>query len=513
MSETRPEAAAFPRPVPGTGWLFTPAVIAAGAFAVSVLGSWHASLWTDEAVSISAASRSWSSLLKMLTDVDAVHGAYYALMHLWGSVFGYSAFALRLPSALAVGAAAAGVYVVARRLDGPRTAAAAAVIFAILPRTTWMGMEGRSFALGTAAGVGLACLLAAGVIRGRWMSFAGYGLLAAFGIAVNIYVLLAVAGHGLTLLLIPRARPFLGRWLAAAVGGGLLAAPVLLASAAQSGQLGTPDLSALHLARNVLVDQWFLGETPTNASVPGSGDGWWQPAALLLALPAWLLALKAARSAGQTVLAAAAPLVLLPTVVLVAYSLVVSPIYNPRYLAIAVPGLALLMGAGLVRISTPGRRIAAWAVLGMLILPVYASQRTESAKSASDWSRVAAYVEEHSDPGDAVYFGPRRPPDGTYAGQTQRRIRTAYPAPFRGLVDLTLIRPGEDDGSLDGRSLRLQDAAVRLKGIDRLVAVRRVDYPAALLLQEEQWLASSGFAQEQNWTGTTNRITVFIRVE
>ena len=513
-SETQPPhrtpAPTPPGPALPSPGIRTPAMFGLAATVVALLWAWQPSLWTDEAVTISAASRSWSSLAVMLGEVDAVHGAYYALMHLWCAVFGYSELALRLPSALAVGLSTAGLYALSYRLAGPRTAVAAAAVFAILPRTTWMGMEGRSFALSTALTVGLCWVLVAAVDNGRRRYFVLYALLAALGIAVNIYVLLVMAAHAVFVCLLPRARRILLPWLGAALAGVLAATPVLLAAVRQSGQLGTPDLSVGQLARNILVNQWFLGETPTNPAVPGSGSGLWQAAAVLLAGVAWLLAAFAVRRAPRPVPALALPLLLVPTAVLVLVSLTAAPIYNPRYLTLTAPAMALLIGAGLAKLR-PGHAAVAGALLCVLILPVYASQRTAEAKNSSDWEQVADYVQTHAEPGNAVYFGPRRVPDGPLVQQTQRRISTAYPRSFDGLLDVTLLASGEEDGSLDGSSLPLQDSAGRLADVERVLAVRRADYPRELTELEDRWFAARGFTAVDQWAGTTNRVTVFAR--
>jgi len=89
------------------------AAVAGGVSAVvSVTGSWIPSLWGDEAASLLSAERPLATLPQMIGHVDAVHATYYVLLHEWIRIAGTSAFAIRLPSALAVGAAAAAVVVV-----------------------------------------------------------------------------------------------------------------------------------------------------------------------------------------------------------------------------------------------------------------------------------------------------------------------------------------------------------------------------------------------------------------
>src|SRR3954469_22800654 len=86
-------------------------------FVAAVLGfagSWIPSYWGDEAASVMSASRPFSSLASELTKIDAVHGAYYAFLHVWVNLFGTSELATRLPSAVAVGFMVAGTVVLVR---------------------------------------------------------------------------------------------------------------------------------------------------------------------------------------------------------------------------------------------------------------------------------------------------------------------------------------------------------------------------------------------------------------
>ena len=58
------------------------AVGVAGALLVAG-GAWVPGPWLDEGATILSASRSWPSLAEMLGNIDAVHGLYYGIMHLW----------------------------------------------------------------------------------------------------------------------------------------------------------------------------------------------------------------------------------------------------------------------------------------------------------------------------------------------------------------------------------------------------------------------------------------------
>ena len=93
---------------PRTGaraWLI-PASTALVTLAVTLWRIGGPSFWRDEGATLSAVHRSFPQLIRMLGQMDAVHGMYYVLMWLLVRLTGSGEFALRLPSALAMAAAA-----------------------------------------------------------------------------------------------------------------------------------------------------------------------------------------------------------------------------------------------------------------------------------------------------------------------------------------------------------------------------------------------------------------------
>src|SRR5512142_3062047 len=108
-AEPRGQSAAEPSEPPQAGragrrwsrWL----VVAAPMAVAAVTGGYEIgspSLWRDEAYTKDAIGRSAGQLFAMLGHQDAVHGAYYLLMHVITGVTGTSATALRLPSLCAM---------------------------------------------------------------------------------------------------------------------------------------------------------------------------------------------------------------------------------------------------------------------------------------------------------------------------------------------------------------------------------------------------------------------------
>ena len=119
-----------------------PLVVGVFAAVVSLGGAGRPSFWYDEAATISASySRSLGQLWHMLSNVDAVHGLYYVLMHGWFQIFPPTEFWSRAPSGLAVGGAAAGLVVLGKQFSSRTVAVASGLVCAILPRSTWQASK------------------------------------------------------------------------------------------------------------------------------------------------------------------------------------------------------------------------------------------------------------------------------------------------------------------------------------------------------------------------------------
>lgn len=431
-------------------------IVALAALVVSLAWSWKPSVWTDEGATIAATSRSLTELVALITKIDAVHATYYALMHGWFEVVPVNVWTLRAPSAVAVALTAGLLVELVRRLGSLRLAVTSGVVFALLPRTTWMGAEGRSSALATLLAVAATLLLLAWIQRRGAPLLLLYGAAVCAGIWVNIYVVFLLPAHLVAVLaLVVRGRRLLS-WLATSAVACCLALPIVTLAKSQSAQIGGGEpLDLLRWARQLVVNQVYLGETPGGAPLTGPAS-FWVIASLGAALIGWGLTglgiwshLRSRRQSSRALVLLAVTWLVLPSVLVAVWSLVSgSSMYNPRYFAFCAPAAAILIGAGLNNLRERWIRTLVGLLLIMCLLPVYASQRVINAKQGADWSQVAAHIAAEAAVGDGVYFSPR---------PTTRTIAVAYPAAFERLTDITLLRSGPDDGSLAGESKPLAD--------------------------------------------------------
>lgn len=383
-------------------------LVATLSIALSTIGSARPSLWFDEAATISAATRSVPELLRMVGNIDAVHGSYYLLMHGWYLVFPATEFASRLSSALAAGLAAAGVVTLGKQVSTRSIAVTGGILFALLPRVTWAGMETRSYALCMAAAVWLTafCVLAARRGRPRW--WIGYAVLLIGAVLLNVFLTLIVPVHAVAVAVYGR-RAF-RHWLVATVAAVAAVAPFLMFTQTQLFQVQWIWRLSRKTVGEVLQQQYF--DQSLAAAVTGG---------LILAVGSLCVVFSRDwRSAGflGPFLALTLTWILVPTAVLLLYSVVRHPLYWPRYLSFTVPAFALLMGLCVVALGRSRAGIAAVLVaFAAATVPTYLFQRAPYAKADMDYSAVADVIGRYAAPGDCLVLdnsaawmpGPIRP--------------------------------------------------------------------------------------------------------
>jgi mannosyltransferase len=409
-------------------------------FVISLIGITSASIWYDEAATITASTRSWPQLAEMLGTVDAVHGAYYAFMHLVFDVVGYSPFALRVPSAIAVGLTAAAVVLLARQFGRPRLGVIAAVVFLLLPRTTWMATEGRSYAITALLAILVTMALAHAVHAKTRRSWVIYGVLVVVACTVFIYLALVVVAHAVAMATSPQAR----RWLIASGAAAVVLVPFALLVISESGQVSW--LTA-PTAQQVVVAQWFY------TSLPFAVVGW----ALVIVGSVFLT-----RSPGFSLGRLVVPIIVLPTALLVAVSFAM-PLYTPRYLSMCLPFVAIAIGAALDRLQPTSRVALALGLLLALAVPQAIEQRQPEARDDAAWPQVAEFIA--ADRGDAevaiIY--------GTVYGHptaTARVMAYAYPGPFADTVDATIVTSAAESGRLWETTAPLASTLDRLADVE-----------------------------------------------
>ena len=511
-----------------------PAVIALIALGISLYGIGTPALWYDEAATVVAATRSWPELWATVANIDAVHALYYALMHVWFDLVGYTPTTLRLPSAVAVAFAAALTVVFTRQLSALAGGVAgsarahhvvgfiAGLTFCVLPRVTWLGTEGRSYALTTAFAALLTVLLLTAIRSGRhrwWVIYVAVGVVAC---VVFLYLALLVVAHavGVVLWFLLERRPVLGetrtaeprpefipigphidrrlltRALVAALAVGLVLLPFAMLVISEQGQVAW--LLPLDGATigSVLRTQWFYN------SVEFAVAGW--------ALIVWGAITLIHQRTGRGRAAILLPALLLPTLALLLATLTLTPLYTPRYLVMSLPFVAAVMAFGIVGLANRRVMVLVLAALIVLAVPPIQTQRMPAAKENTAWQRVAALIatQRAADPAGsrtAIIYGTIR----FHPSATARVIAYSYPSAFTDTLDVTLKTPANLTGRLWERSYPLK------KTLDRL-ATESVTYLVTSTTddrvpQTTQQLATAGWTPSGSWRVADVTVVRYIR--
>lgn len=434
------------------------------ATGISAFRSGTPSFWADEFASVLAARRSLPQLFDLFGHVDIVHGVYYLLLRVWTDVFGIGEFAVRFPSALAIGAAAAGLWLLVARLSRPGIATLATLIFAILPRVTLIGTEGRGFALALALLVWaillLVVLLERPTVRRR--DWVWWSVLVSAGIAVFMYTLLVWIAVFAWVWWVHREKlGTLVRFGALAVA---IASPVVIGGILQAGQIGWVDNAGISFD-TVFVTLWF-------GSPLLAGAAW----ALMLCAGTLIPAALRSRGGGaeRALLLLATGWALGPPLLLLLVS-IVYPTFVPRYLALGTPAVAILIALGIstairfvlrpfigtagsaaARTRVPTVILGSLAVLlvGVLALPGYLDQRAPLAKG-SDARQVAEYIGAHARPGESVVFDLERNP-----GASPRRGLSVYPEHYAGLRTPGVVHTYLERGGFNDEVLPVADTVI-----------------------------------------------------
>lgn len=399
---------------------FDAVIVGAFAAVVCAAGAGRPSLWFDEAATISASTRSVPELWRLIHNIDAVHGLYYFAMHGWFAIFPETEFWSRLSSCLAVGLAAAGVVVVGKQLSTRTVGVCAGMVFAILPRVTWAGIEARSYALTAAAAVWLTVLAVSAARRNATRLWPLYGLALAVSALLNVFVVLMVLVHGVVVPLVAKNRRTVGWWAVASAAATLSVAPFLAFCRAQIAQVGWISPVRMDTVVDIVADQYF------DHSVPFAILAGLAMAAPLALRPPW-------ETANRLLAVVAVAWISLPTAVLVVYSLVRQPIYYPRYLCYTSPAMALLMAVCIVTVFRTRERVTAvLAVFALAATPNYLlGQRGPYANEGMDFSQLADVITAHASPGDCLIL------DNTTSWKPGpiRPLTAARPAAYEKLVD------------------------------------------------------------------------------
>jgi mannosyltransferase len=379
------------------------------------------SLWLDEAATAAIASQHGAALWSAIARDGGNMLGYYALLHVLVSWFGDGTLVLRVPSALAAGAATGAVGLLGLRLFDRRVAIAAGLLTAVsLPLVFW-GQDARGYALMVAlvAGSFVAFVALVEDRKGAWIAYVALTSLAVYA---SFIAILVIPTQILALLW----RRHVWRRVAAAIAVcGLSWIPLaVLAIHRGSGQLFWIPRPSLTTEKQVIQALTSAAFEPNFHLAAGS-------TALLIAT-VLLLALAAVAIVRHIQWGPVLALswLVVPVGVMWLESFAGQPLFTARNALVSLPGVALLLGWVIVRIRL------AWLALAVLIALRALQLAPAYGTSPEDWRAAASYVIAASRPGDCIAFYPL---DGRMAFDYY--VTAGAPRPVLPSLPWSQIRP------------------------------------------------------------------------
>jgi len=334
-------------------------------------------LWADELATWGAVRLRWGALFRLLGNVDAVVGPYYALMKAWTAVFGTSTLALRLPSLFAMTAATALLAVLGARLAGRRVGLLAGLAFAVVPTTARYAQEARPYSFAILFAILATLALVWLLDRPGWLRGAVYAAaVVGLGASHLIGVLLLVA-HGIVAA-VRRDRGALVAWAAGAAAATVVLLPLAWLGHRQSAQIS-----------------WLTpADWRTLVAVPDTIFGAGVVGGFLIAVG--LLAVSRREAAVLALSWALAPILALYLIG------EVTTIFWARYLLFTLPGFVLLAALALDRLSGTVAA-AALVALALLAAPAQTGIRTPDGHNHAT-TAAAGVIAANERAGDGIAY-------------------------------------------------------------------------------------------------------------
>jgi len=334
-------------------------------------------LWADELATWGAVRLGWGPLLRLLGEVDAVVAPYFALMKAWTSVAGTSTLALRLPSVLAMAAAAGLLSILGARVAGRPAGLLAGLAFAVVPTTSRYAQEARPYAFAILFAVLASLALVWLLDRPGWPRAALYAVAVAGLGAFHLISVLLLVAHGIAVA-VRRDRTRLVTWAVAAAAGVLPLLPLAWLGHRQSGQIS-----------------WLTpADWRTVLAVPDTIFGAGVVGGLLIAL-----GLLAVSRQPPAVLAAAWAVAPILALYLVSQ---LTTLFWARYLLFTLPGFVLLAALALGRLGWP-RAAALLVALALLAAPAQTAIRTPDGHNHAT-AAAAGVIAANERAGDGIAY-------------------------------------------------------------------------------------------------------------
>jgi mannosyltransferase len=354
------------------------------------------SLWLDEAATVAITSQHGAAFGAALARDGGNMLGYYALIHVLIGWFGDGAFVIRFPSVIFAGVTVACTGAVGLRLFDRRVAALAGLLSAVSLSLVYWGQNARGYAAMVAlVAASFLALLVLLETNAGWRPWIAYVVLTTAAVYAGLEAALIIPAQLVALTW--RRERWRAVVSAVAVVGACCVPLAVLAAERGSSQLfwvPRPNLRVFHQVLQALTSS---GLQPSFYTSTGTA---------LMVLVLVILGVGVARAlwSGGGSARLVVSWLLVPGVVAALESVLGQSIFQPRYLLVSLPAVALLVAWTLADPRLP-RAVTAAAAAGLIALQALQLAPAYGV-SSENWRGATSYVVSHTRAGDCIAFYP-----------------------------------------------------------------------------------------------------------
>ncbi|MGB7159807.1 MAG: glycosyltransferase family 39 protein [Tepidisphaeraceae bacterium] len=361
-------------------------LLLATAWRVHHLGA--QSIWYDEGLSIGIALTPLEQLIESVRFFEQTPPLYHLMLGGWVRVFGDSEFAVRVPSVIASVMAIWATWHLATRAGGFVAACAATTLMALSPFQLHYAQEARGYALFLALSL-WSCELFLRLVDGSRRSAIAYVPVVVAMLYTHPFAALVILAQNLALAVLfvrgPKPKVSILRWLALQAVSLLLFAPWLP--------------TQLRWTRSVARTFWI---EPFNATEILRSFWAYTDSVFALILLAVFAVVGVRRARDRRIPLLSLMLLATSIVLPVIVSMIVRPMFSPRYGMVCAGALYVLAGAGVAAVRSAWARGLALAAMVALPMIGWLPHPSFIAYEKDDWRGAGRYLQENTRPGDSV---------------------------------------------------------------------------------------------------------------
>ncbi len=386
---------------------------------ILLVGAWlrftllsRQSLWFDEADVVVRAQRSLGTVLRTFVTPGENGPLYNLLLHFWIQIFGPSEASVRLPSAIAGFLTIPVMYVVGWRTLGRRTGLFAAGLLAISPYHVWYSQEAKMYTIAVLLTLVSTALFIEALQRNERRWWIGYVVVTSLGFYFHVTtVLIFVAQSAFFLVTWRRWKDQHRSWLISVAVLTLPYLPIALwAGRVALGGANTWQSKVTLWQMTQIEATKFAVNRAKDLLTESRGTRLYGGAAALGVATMGLLGWGANEVNVQKQrrwMLLFVTLIVLPVLMFYVVTLK-QPLFNDRYLIMALPFYLLLVAAGVRGLEArlwPLALVLSAALIGYAWMPLRDINRSNLSQK-EDWRPAYEYVVQRAQPDDLLLIHP-----------------------------------------------------------------------------------------------------------